>query len=262
MDITDLEFRYSGGSANSDQASSIGGVMSSEQPVSHSIAATTIAGVTITEVSGIVEGDATLYFYPSNDSIAMAVPNGGLGPAVRLLTDGLYTLYGAEGPEAGYIVVSVVVSSLGGQVDVDNVAVTVTPESLFPDVTYNQATSGYTQYRCVYLTNTHGTHSLSNVGLYILSETEGEDTISVAFDTDAGVDGLATTLVDETDPTALLTSLSFTAVDNVENAVLLDLAIAAGSRIPIWVKRSIPAYTAEAVSANAFSIGLKAYMDI
>jgi hypothetical protein len=139
---------------------------------------------------------------------------------------------------------------------------------IWPDVTASQAANGYTSYRCVYLTNTHGTESITKLSLYVLNDFPSQATCYVAFDTVAGVGngsttGVAVAINTETDidndlggltfgnPTTEATALTFTTT-----------VIGPGQSIPIWIKRVIPSGSSVDVEDDYFSFTIKAYVGV
>jgi len=267
MEHTDIVIRYSGGAANADPEASLGGVIStSDGPADQGFTAlSNITGVTIQEVSGMNDGDCLVTF--GADVIQMRPPESYYGPAMDLqgLGDRNYVLLGSEGLSKGYMVISVVEASLPSTNEEDTVAITTTGNEIFDDVELAEAANGAIQYRCLYIKNTHATEDLVRVGVYIPRDTPGVDTLAVAIDTDAGVGdgvttGVAATVINEDDPSNLISGLSFTETSDVESAVEEALTITPGDSVPIWIRRTIPAGVSLDELDNAFSIGLKLYI--
>jgi len=262
MDVNDIQIRHSGGASNSDQESSIGGISSSSPILSQTFTAATIAGVTIVEVGGMEEGNALLVLDNVYKAFSLVPPEGAKGPEVGYegLGNRSYRLTGSSGINKGYMIIDVVEANLPTVYSTDQITIATTQEGLFPNIEMTEATLGITQYRCVYLVNTHGTDTVADIGVYLLSDTEGEDSIEYAIDTDAGVNGTAVTLVDETDPTNLLINLTFESELDHTDAQQLGSSLAAGDEIAVWIKRTVPEYVSTEVLNNSFVLGIKSYL--
>jgi len=267
MDIADVVLTYSGGAANGDQTLSIGGVKSSVVPASQQSTALTIPGITVLEIAGMQNGDGQLIVDPSNTSIALTPPNGSQGLRISYLGEGdrTYFLAGSSGTPNGYMLVDVVEASLPTTYSVDNIVISTPQNSLFSDVTKNQATNGIRQHRCIYLTNNHVVTDIAKLALYLLNTTEGDDLIEYAFDTDAGIGdgvttGVAVSLIDETDPSSALSGLTFESELDPLLAQELLSVLAPGESIPIWVKRTVPKFVSAEVINNMFTLGINTYV--
>jgi hypothetical protein len=132
--------------------------------------------------------------------------------------------------------------SLGG----DMSSVEVTPSTLFDTTSSGEALSGRTDYRCVYVKNTHATLSLTTAKLFINAESSGSATHELALSTEAiGVMEDQTIASEITVPTV---SGSFTNPVNYTTGILIG-DILAGSYKALWFRRTIPAASG-AVSAT------------
>ena len=89
------------------------------------------------------------------------------------------------------------IASLGGAIT-SNELTTALLNDLFDDVLSSEATSGRTEYRCVYLQNKHATLTLRTTSLFIVAN-DSNPGVNCAIGLDpAGLDGVATTIADET----------------------------------------------------------------
>lgn len=269
MNITDLVMQYSGGAAVIDPSLSLGGVISASGPGTQVFTAlTTIPGVTLLEVGGMEEGLAEFTYDGAGLKIKLRPPNKASGPYTLLsgYGDHVAFLTGGSGGRDGYAAVSVVEANLLTNTVIEKSTITITRNTLFPDVTNAQAANGSTQYRCIFLKNTHATDSVVRIGVFLAYDTQGEDSITYAIDTVAGVgDGVTTGLpvdiVTEDDPGNLLGVLTFNSTTDPLLAQEAIVTIPPGQSIPLWVKRVVPPMVSEAVLDNTFTLGLKIYVD-
>lgn len=138
--------------------------------------------------------------------------------------------------------------SLGGAI-----SSTAAGTNIFDNVSSAEASSGDTEYRCIYVKNNHGTLTLTTAKIYI-SNPNGSggayagDTITVGAGTSAvgGTEQDVTTFSPiGTEGTAPV-GVSFSAAASTGTAVSLG-DITAGSHKAVWIKREIGA------GATAFS---------
>lgn len=81
---------------------------------------------------------------------------------------------GPGGPQGGLISSNQVpAQTISGGVSLDN--------TVFEDVTNSEANTGKNRYVCIYLKNTHGTQTASNIKLWQSSVTPGQDSIRVGY---------------------------------------------------------------------------------
>ena len=93
---------------------------------------------------------------------------------LKLYYSGTTSKNGPGGPQGGMISTNQVpAQTLSGGVAIDN--------TVFSDVLNSEATSGKTRYVCLYLKNTHGTDTASNIRIYQSSVTPGQDTIRIGY---------------------------------------------------------------------------------
>lgn len=114
--------------------------------------------------------------------------------------------------------------------------------NLFDIVTTAQAVSGLTEYRCIYVKNTHGTDTLYAAKIWIESQTPSADTsIQIALGASA-VSGTETAIADEEDAPGV----TFSAPSDVDTSLAIG-DLAASAHKAIWIKRVV---NVNAVSAS------------
>lgn len=139
-------------------------------------------------------------------------------------------------------------ASLGGVIS----STEVTADALFDDVTGDQASSGHTDYRCIYIKN-EDADTLSTSKLWIQTNTASADTaITIGLDL-AGVSATADTIADET--TAPDPAVTFsTAVDKANGLAVGNLA--QNAYYGIWIKRVVGS-SAAAVTGDTFTLKIE-----
>jgi hypothetical protein len=139
-------------------------------------------------------------------------------------------------------------ASLGG---VMSTTTDVTGSTLFDTVTSADATAGETNYRCIYVLNSHGTLTLQNAVIWIQANTPSATTaITIALDGN-GANATAETVGNEdTAPSGE----SFVAAAT-EGAGLSLGNLAAGQRYAVWIKRVVDAGTTAV--ADSFTLRVK-----
>lgn len=110
-----------------------------------------------------------------------------------------------------------------------------TSNSLFDDVSASEALAGDTEYRCIYVKNSHSTDTLTAAKIFIQTNTSG-NRIAIALD-DNGKNATAET---ETDESTTPTGESFTQPSDYSSGLNLG-DLAAGDYYAIWIRRIIPA---------------------
>ena len=121
--------------------------------------------------------------------------------------------------------------SLGGIISANDVTV----NTLFDDVSSAEAAAGDTEYRCIYVKNSHATLTLLTAKVFIQANTTG-DRIAIALGGE-GKNGTAETIANES--TAPVGEVFSQPVDYAGGLALGDLA--PGETFPVWVRRIIPA---------------------
>lgn len=125
------------------------------------------------------------------------------------------------------------------------------PAGIFDDVTSGEAASGDTEYRCVYIKNTHGTLTALGTKIWIQTNTPSADTaVELALGSSA-VNGSETAVANEnTAPSGP----TFSAPAN-EGAALTIGDLAPGAHKAVWIKRIVNA--AAAAANDSFTLRVK-----
>lgn len=120
--------------------------------------------------------------------------------------------------------------------------------SIFDDVASAEAAAGDTEYRCVYVKNTHATLTYLAAKIWIQTQTPSADTaIAIALGGE-GLNGTAETVANEN--TAPVGE-SFSAPSNFAGGLTIG-DLAPGAYFPVWVRRTVTA--AAAVYADSFTL--------
>lgn len=201
-----------------------------------------IAGVTVIDAADNALGSGTLRFDASESAFYYTPPSGAEGSAVVVSGTGEIAVRGS-GSNAGYVRLSITFGSLPVSDASRTVTVASDMNELFDDVTKAQALAGHTEYRCIYLKNTHGTDGIDGAGIWIKADSVGGDSIQIGLDP-AGVGATAATIADDETPPV---GVTFSAPDT-EAAALTIAAMAAGESAGIWIRRTVPAVTSTAVA--------------
>jgi hypothetical protein len=138
-------------------------------------------------------------------------------------------------------------SSLGGAK-----SSTAAGTDLFDNVSSSEATSGDTEYRCIYVHNGHASLTWTSPKIWIQSNTPSTDTaITIGLGTSA-VNATEQTVADEgTAPSGV----SFvTAVDETNGVSLGDIPF--GQHRAVWIKRVVTA-SAAAYNNDTFTVRAK-----
>jgi hypothetical protein len=134
-------------------------------------------------------------------------------------------------------------ASLGGVMSADAGAIitkTKTFNSIFDDISGAEAAAGDVEYRCIYITNVHGTLGLTTPKVWIETNTaNANDMIDIGLDL-AGVGATADDIADES--TAPSPAVTFGhACTAYATGLALSATLAAASRAGIWIRRTITA---------------------
>jgi hypothetical protein len=93
---------------------------------------------------------------------------------LKLYYSGTTTKNGPGGPQGGMIsTFQVPAQTITGGVTLDN--------TVFADITNSEANTGKTRYVCLYLKNTHGSQSATNIKMWQSSITPGQDSIRLGY---------------------------------------------------------------------------------
>ena len=269
--LAQLQWRLSGGAANTTPGSSIGGIMSTvaggvilSQLATASASPT--GGVTLGDARGNAIGSGTLTFtYSATAPTLQWTPYAGsIGTAVDVSANGTYTLQG--GSNGGTIKVTVVSASLPGASRTEAIAITAQDQKLFDDITKVEADTGKTYYRCIYLYNS-GTVATTDdkidIEVFISSNTSGADTISIGLATQDPDTGGATGVAGTDFPAAVAdeftapAGVTFSSPTSAAPLTAFALTSAAGVTYAqgIWIKREVPAGTYTETLENSFTLG-------
>jgi hypothetical protein len=188
-----LQTLLSGGAANTSPAKSLGGPISATRVLSQSATGlTTITGVTIEDAAGNAEGSGTLtYTYSATaPTLKWTPPSGAAGTAITVSTSGKYAIQGAS--NGGLLFVDVVASSLPSSTQTNTITIANQANKVWDDVSKAEALAGDTEYRCLYVKNTHSTDTMSTGLLWRHTDTAGQDVLSVELDPAGNGDGTST----------------------------------------------------------------------
>jgi len=139
-------------------------------------------------------------------------------------------------------------ASLGGAISTTEVTDNTT-HNLFDQVSGTESLAGDTEYRGIYLKNTHGTLTLQNTKVYISSNTGSADTTI-----DIALDGGATNATMETlsDESTAPSGETFTAPTSYATGLSIG-SLAAGEKKGLFIRRTVNA-AAAAVNDDAVTI--------
>ena len=127
-----------------------------------------------------------------------------------------------------------------------------TDNNLFDDVSGDEHTAGRTEYRCIYVKNSHGSLTLSGAKVWRSSHSPGSDTtVAIGVGT-AAVNGTEQTVANETTAPSGVT-FSTAATDRSSGLALGDLP--AGQHKAVWIRRVV---TAGSTPQAAASVGVQA----
>ncbi len=244
-DLADIQLLLSGTDGTT------GGAIGSNEVLSQTATykTTAITGVTLADAAGNGIGDGTLTYTHSSTSLTWVPNNGGAGTAVDVVTDGdgTYVIQGSS--DGGFIDCTIV----GASLPTSNTTVTVTiaedMNEIYDDVTKDESDSGVTRYRCIYYKN-NSSDAKKAAKLWISSNTDGADTISIALDA-AGLNATAATIADENTAPA---GATFTAPSTEATALSIG-DIPANQYYAFWVKQEVPAGTDTETLKNHFRLG-------
>lgn len=250
INFMDIEYRLSGGAANSDPSLSLGGALSSTRILSQSgTGIANITGVTFVDGVGNPASAGTLNYTNVGQTLEWT-PNGGtIGTAVDVSADGRYGI--PNSTDNQYIVVDVVSASLPVADQSDAVIIANLFNLLWDDISKAESNVGDSEYRCIYVINPHATDTGLGGGLFISANTPGADTITIALDP-AGLNGTPAAIVDEgTAPVGPV----FTGPTGPPGLTVGDLG--PGDSYPIWMNRVVLVNTSVAEPNNNFLLGLE-----
>ena len=140
-------------------------------------------------------------------------------------------------------------AAIGGAISSTEVTDNTT-HNLFDQVSGTESNAGDTEYRGVYLKNTHGTLTLQNTKIYISSNTGSADTTI-----DIALDGGATNATMETlsDESTAPSGETFTAPTTYSGGLSIG-SLAAGEKKGVFIRRTV---TAGAAAVNDDAVTIK-----
>jgi len=266
--LAQLKFYLSGGSSNSDPTASHGGAISTTQVLNEVATNSTspTPGVTLGDAWGNKVGSGTLtYTYSATaPTLQWTPPQGAIGTAVDVSTDGEYDLQGSN--DGGGVTVTVVAASHPGASRTEAIAITMQDQKIFDDITKAESKAGRTDYRCIALKNNGtvvGTDEKVDVEIYIASNTSGLDNISLGLAAESPSTGAGSAGVDYPTDTGSETGapsgVTFSSPTSTSPLTAFDLSSTGGSTYVkfLWIKREIPAGSYTETTGNTFQIGIK-----
>ena len=133
------------------------------------------------------------------------------------------------------------IDSLGGAITATEI-VDNTTHNIWDLVSSTESSSGDTEYRCIYMKNTHGTLTLQSAKVWIQTQTPSTDTsVEIGLGTSA-VNGTEQTVANESTAPS---GVTFSTAAN-EGAALSIGNVPAGQHKAIWIKRIVSAAAAAA----------------
>ena len=149
--IAYLEYRLTGGSANTDPDASLGGDMSSERVLAQSTTAlSNVTGVAIDYAGGNPAGAGSLAFDFSDGTLTWTANGLDPGDAVDVNdASGRYSIFG----EQGVLLVTVTTGSLPGSDKSDSVTIAYIANEQFDDVAKQESFDGDVEFRAFQLYN-------------------------------------------------------------------------------------------------------------
>lgn len=256
INLAYLEYRLSGGAANTSAAASLGGAISTQTTgliVGRTTSGlSTVTGVVILDAPNSAIGNGTLAYTASGTTATWAGNGASAGTPVNIGSTGRYILQDSNG---GRLHISVTSGSLAVGNASDTITVAAKANGLFDNVSNAEALAGDTEYRCFYVKNAHSADSLYDVKLYIGSNTSGDDAIQLGLDLagvgDGATTGLADTVGDEN--TAPDPAVTFTTAADLGNALSIGV-LAAGECHAVWQKRIVSASTTNATTNDVSTL--------
>lgn len=250
-----LEIRLSGGASNSDPAASLGGVMSSTRILHQSATGiANITGITIQDGLGNPIGNGTLTYTATGETLKWAAAGQSAGAEVPLTEDGRYAIASSTGPQ---LFVEIVYANLPGTDQTDTITIANLVNSVWDNISKAESFAGDTEYRCVYLINSHPSESLVGVKEWIQVQPIGADSLAIGLD-QAGIGngsttGVATTVANESSAPA---GVTFSAPSGSGTALSVG-TLGPGEAHAVWERRTVPADTSVATSADTSEIRIE-----
>lgn len=167
---------------------------------------------------------------------------------MSVIASDIHLRYSTASGAAGLTTAGARDTSLGKYVSTTDV--TAPPNAFFDDVQSAEASAGDTEYRCIFVYNSHATDSALNVKVSISAEVSGGGTTTTALDNIAagaanGASALAATVANE--------NTAPTGVGTFDTADKTIGTLAAGQAKAFWLKRTVGAATGPLVG-DGFTI--------
>lgn len=252
MKLTDIKLYLSGAASHdatipTDSNLSLGGFKTTNEIFNKKTATPSgspIAGVTVNFASVANSNAAgTLTFTLSTNSLQWTPPGGSIGAAVAFTANGTKIIYGSDA--SMFIEVTVVYASLPGANDTDTITISEnasTKNNIFDNVSSAEASSGDTEYRAIYVKNTHATEALQGAKVFIQANTPSTNDVwdFAVEDPSSRTNGSIQTIANEnTAPTGLTWYQVSTKATAIAIAGAVDLS--AGTFTAIWFRRTVSA---------------------
>ena len=210
-----------------------------------------IAGVTLLYAHGFDNDDlpvsANLDYVESTDTFTLTLSGESAGPGVVVSEDGRYEV---PGEFTQYVIIDVTYASLPGSDGDDDITISLSDNTFFPDMTGQQAFDGRTDYSCVYIHNAHGVSDIDDVDITITQA--GNDTsCKIGADTNGAGDGTSGSALAIADRETAPAGVTFSSI------ILEDLGIISpGDSFPIWIERTVPQGTTGEVNNDYIKLSL------
>lgn len=254
--VTDMIFDHSGGATNILPANDLGGIISSasyhqikSQQATNPVQ---ITGVTIDNCFGNPEGVGSLSFTQSTGFLGWKPFGGATYNGVNVAGNGTYVI----GSSGGYMVVTVVLASLPGTNKTDSLTISNNYQNMFPHVSSQQALIGRIDYRCVYINNTNAVDTAPDVRVWRQADTSADDYIEIGLDPVGLGDGVSTGVAPViANSTTAPSGVTFSAPTSYGTGIVIGNMLPL-KKIPLWIRRVVPANTRGTVIANSAMLGL------
>lgn len=244
--IGDLIVVHSGGAVQDD----LGGAISTEptkRVVSQNTtrSTTNISGTTIDDAFGNPEGVGSLFYNDAATELGWKAYGQSTYYGVNVSSPGTYVI----GSSSGYLIVTVTSIPSGSDL-FDNVTVANNQNNVFGPVSSADSLLGIEEYRCLYVQNSSGTFTATNVKMWILENTPAEDDIYIGLDP-AGLNGEATSTTGLSVPAGVTFSQPSSQGGGLVIGTLLP-----GEYFAFWQRRTVPPETRGTVISNGAQIAI------
>ena len=252
INLAYLELRLSGGVANAEPESSLGGLMSGQRIYSKAVTGLgTITGITLDDAPGCTNGPGTLLFSSATQSFVWIPPRGVAGVPTPVTGHGRLAVPGSS----GWLFLTVDMAALPDIDQSDTLMISPIQNALFDDISPTDSFAGATAYRCCYLYNAHDTDPFDSVSLYISGQPNGPDDLFVGLDPAGTGNGSSTgvaTLI-PSEPIPPDPAVIFSQPNSIETALNLG-PLEAGQACAIWLQRVVPGQILTSLSVDSASL--------